>query len=75
MQVIVNIGDDGAVTTEVKREPAMLKATTTAEAGNLDTEHLDAGASPYAIAESAETLEDKPFDVLLGLDGGAGPIG
>lgn len=74
MQIVINITEDGNVSTEVRRKPPTIRADiTTAEVTEPDSVNLDAGASPFAISEDAEALEEGPFDAPVELDGGAGP--
>lgn len=73
MQVIVNISDDGKVSTEVKQGPATKKGVTTAEPAPVDDESLDAGASPFSVAKDTEATQELPAQALVELDGGAGP--
>lgn len=73
MQVIVNISDDGKVSTEVKQGPATKIGVTTAEPAPVDGESLDAGASPFSDAKDTEATQELSAEASGGLDGGAGP--
>lgn len=74
MQVIVNISDDGKVSTEVKQGPATKKGVTTAEPAPVDGESLDAGASPFSVAKDTEATQELPAQASVELDGAAGPL-
>lgn len=72
MQVIVNISDDGGVTTEVKRELPMTGATATGV--TTDREALDGGASQLAALEERDQADEfTRTPAPSEFDGGAGP--
>ncbi len=73
MQVIVNISDDGTITTEVEREPATMEAAPTVETLAVSGDALAAGASPFSVAEGTEATRELPAEAMDGIDGGAGP--
>ena len=74
MQVIVNISDDGKITTEVKHDPATIETATAAETAAVAANGLDAGASPFSVAKDTEATQELPVQALVELDGGAGPL-
>lgn len=74
MQVIVNISDDGKVSTEVTQGPVTKKEVTTAEPAPVDGESLDAGASPFSVAKDTEATQELSAQASVELDGGAGPL-
>ncbi len=73
MQVIVNISDDGKITTEVKHDPAAIETATTSETAADAGDSLDAGASPFSAAEDTEATQELSAEASEALDGGAGP--
>ena len=73
MQVIVNISDDGNITTEVKHDPARIETATTAETAAVAGNGLDAGASPFAVAKDTDATQELSAEASDMLDGGAGP--
>ena len=73
MQVIVNISDDGKITTEVNHDPAAIETTTTSETAAVAGDALDAGASPFSVAEDKEATQEISAEASEALDGGAGP--
>ena len=74
MQIIVNISDDGKVSTEVEQGPATKKGVTTVEPAPVDGESLDAGASAFFVANDTEATQQMPELASVEFDGGAGPI-
>lgn len=73
MQVIVNISDEGNVSTEVRRGPSTIGAVTTSESTEAGSKALDAGAGPFETTEGSETVENRLLDASDVFDGGAGP--
>ena len=73
MQVIINISDDGEITTQVKKDPNTLNMATIAEPAVDAGNELDAGASPFSAAEVSEQTQELSAEALEELNGGAGP--
>lgn len=73
MQVIVNIGEDGEITTQIKNGPAMTGLGTTDESAAILGNDLNAGESPFSAAEETATAQANFGEEMGGLDGGAGP--
>ena len=71
MQIIVNISDDGKVTTEVKHDPAAIETATSSETAAVAGDSLDAGASPFSGAEDTEATQELSAEASEALDGGA----
>ncbi len=73
MDVIINIRDDGKITTEVTQDPAMMPTATTAETTAVTGLAVDAGASPFAVADELQATQELTAEAAAAIDAGAGP--